>query len=135
MPESPRADEHGGEEQEVVAGVDQRAGGQGARLQPHRAEDQADHDQQQKRSQRMALLISVNQREEQAGGDGGGDHSGQRPLRMAVFVQWARQLMHEALGDPIAGCGQRRQQKSAEEYLLKKGREGDADAGLLDDEA
>jgi len=122
MPKSTSADHHQEEEHEVVAGVDQRARGQGMGFEAYCAQDQADRDEQHKRSNRMALLFGMDQREGQAGGDGGGDHCEDGPLRLAVRVERKPGFAGAAFDCPIPGGGEGGQQKAEKNNFFKEGR-------------
>ena len=87
--EAAGAEEHEGEEQEVVGGVDQDAGGERAGVEADGAEDEADEDQQEKGPEGIAGLRAVHEGERNAGEDGADDHGGYGPLRVAEFVDRA----------------------------------------------
>jgi len=84
--EAAGAEEHEGEEHEVVAGVDDGAGGQGTCGETDPAEDEADKDQKEEWAERPGGLEAVHQSEREAGDHGADDHCGEGPVWFSVIV-------------------------------------------------
>jgi len=126
--ESAGAEEHERKEHEVVAGVDDHAGGQRTSAKAGPAEHQADTKEQDERAERVAGLRSVHAGEGKAGEDGSGDHGRHGPLRLSFVVERARRVAGDFLREPVTGRAERWKQEAAEDDLLKERRDGDAEA-------
>jgi len=74
--EAAGAEEHEGEQEEVVGSVHQDAGGEGTGSEARRAEDKADGDQQEEWAKSMGGLLGVHPGKRNAGEDGGDEHGG-----------------------------------------------------------
>src|SRR5271157_406891 len=103
MPEAACAEKHEGEDEEIVGGVDQDAGGQRAGAEARPAEDQADANEQEEWAEGMGGLLGVHQGEGNAGDDGGNNHGLDGPLRMAVYIERAYGLASSLFSEPIPG--------------------------------
>src|ERR1017187_563790 len=125
MLESVGPEQHHGEEQEVVRGMHHDAGGERLGGEAHPAEYQADTDQQEEWSDGVGGLLSVHKGKWNACEDGGEDHGGDGPLRMAIVVERAGAVVGEAFGSPVARGGEGGKKEASEEDLLKKRRECD----------
>jgi len=126
MAETAGADQHNGEEKKVIAGVDRYAGGQRSSIEPHAAKQDADANQEYKRSNRIARLLGVQaakgmlvrtEATAMAEKDHWDGHSREGTARLASGL----------FGEPVVGRRERRQKKSAEEGFLEKRRKCDAE--------
>jgi len=86
MFEAAGAEEHEGEEHEVVTGVDDGAGGEGSCAETHPAKNDADKDEQQEGAKRPAGLHAVHHCEGNTRKESRYSHRGDRPSWMLVLI-------------------------------------------------
>jgi len=125
--EAAGADEHEGEKDEVVNGVDEGAGGEGTGGEAGEAEDEADAEEKHERAERVAGLVGVHGGEWKAGEDGADDHGGERPLRMTVGAEGWRGFPGAQANGPIDRGAEGGKKEAAEGELFKEGSNGDAE--------
>src|SRR5271165_3503393 len=90
MAEAVAGDRHSGEESEVVGGVDEGAGGEGAGPEPDDAEHDADDANEEDRRPGSGDLFGMEQREGDAGQD---DRNGQDERRRLPGRQGRREVV------------------------------------------
>jgi len=98
--------EHYGEEQEVIAGVDKGAAGEGAGAQADGAEDKADAVEEQDRSPGVAYLFGMHEGEGGADNQGREDLGADAPVGIAFGVEGARGAVGHPFLEPIPGGGE-----------------------------
>src|SRR6478752_6135902 len=101
MFEAAGAEEHEGEEHEVVEGVDHGAGCEGSSAKADCTEDEADKNEQEKGAEGPTGLRAVHEGEGNAGKQGTEDHCREGPLRIFVFIERAARSAGEVFDGPV----------------------------------
>lgn len=128
MAEAAGAQEHEREEEEVIAGMYEDAGGEGAGAESGPREYEADGDEEEEGPEGVTGLIGMHEGERDACGDRGGDHGEDGPLGVAICVEWEGGLACASLDTPVPCGAERGEQEAAEDHFFKERGECDAES-------